>query len=79
MISHGLPAKTPLPILTGIYMEATDTDLYLTSSNVDLSVETVISDKSLKIDEKGKAVVPGKFFIDIIRKVNSKKITFSLI
>ena len=79
MISHGLPSKTPLPILTGIYMEATDTDLYLTSSNVDLSVETVISDKSLKIEEKGKAVVPGKFFIDIIRKVNSKKITFSLI
>lgn len=79
MISHGLPVRTPMPILTGILMEVTDNDLYLTSSNVDLSVETVISDKSLKIEEKGKAVVPGKFFIDIIRKVNSKKITFSLI
>ncbi|MCR5787398.1 MAG: DNA polymerase III subunit beta [Acholeplasmatales bacterium] len=79
MISHGLPVRTPMPILTGILMEATDNDLYLTSSNVDLSVETVISDKSLEIKEKGKAVVPGKFFIDIIRKVNSKKITFSLI
>ncbi len=79
MISHGLPVKTPMPILTGILMEVTDTDLYLTSSNVDLSIETVVSDKSLQIQEKGKAVVPGKFFIDIIRKVNSKKITFSLI
>ncbi len=79
MISHGLPVKTPMPILTGIFIEATDSDLYLTSSNVDLSVETVISDKSLIIKEKGKAVVPGKFFIDIIRKVDSKKITFSLI
>lgn len=79
MISHGLPVKTPMPILTGIFIEATDTDLYLTSSNVDLSIETVISDKSLKIEEKGKAVVPGKFFIDIIRKVDSKKISLSLI
>lgn len=79
MISHGLPVKTPMPILTGIFIEATDTDLYLTSSNVDLSIEIVISDKSLNIEEKGKAVVPGKFFIDIIRKVDSKKITFSLI
>ena len=79
MISHGLPVKTPMPILTGIFIEATDTDLYLTSSNVDLSIETVISDKSLKIEEKGKAVVPGKFFIDIIRKVDSQKISLSLI
>jgi DNA polymerase III subunit beta len=79
MISHGLPSKSPLPVLTGIFIEATDKDLYLTSSNVDLSIETLISDSSLKIEEKGKIVVPGKFFIDIIRKVNSKNITFSTI
>ncbi len=79
MISHGLPAKSPLPVLTGIFIEATDTDLYLTSSNVDLSIETLISDASLKIEEKGKIVVPGKFFLDIIRKVNSKTISFSTI
>lgn len=79
MISHGLPTKSPLPVLTGIFIEATDKDLYLTSSNVDLSIETLISDSSLKIEEKGKIVVPGKFFIDIIRKVNSKIITFSTI
>ncbi len=79
MISHGLPTKSPLPVLTGILIEATESDLYLTSSNVDLSIETLISDTSLKIEEKGKICVPGKFFIDIIRKVNSKIITFSTI
>ena len=79
MISHGLPTKSPMPILTGILIEATDNDLYLTSSNVDISIETLISDKSLQIEEKGKAVVSGKQLIDIIRKLDSDKLYFSLI
>ena len=78
-ISRGLPQKSPMPILTGIKMEVTSSDLYMTSSNIDLSVETLINDKSLEIKEKGKTVVPGKFFIEIIRKVNSKKITLTLV
>ena len=36
VISRGLPAKSPMPILTGIKFEATDSDLYLTSSNTDI-------------------------------------------
>jgi DNA polymerase-3 subunit beta len=79
MIAHGLPQKSPMPILTGIKLEATDTDLFMTASNVDLSVEVLISDASLKIKERGKTVVPGKFFIDIIRKVNRKTIYFESI
>ena len=79
MISHGLPVKSPMPILTGIKMELTDTDLYLTSNNVDIAVEVLINDKSLEISERGKTVIPGKFFIDIIRKVNSKRINFNLV
>ena len=49
VISRGLPNKSPMPILTGIKMEVTDTDLYLTSSNTDISVEVLITDTSLKI------------------------------
>jgi DNA polymerase-3 subunit beta len=79
MISHGLPVKSPMPILTGIKLELTDSDLYLTSNNVDIAVEVLINDKSLEVFEPGKTVIPGKFFIDIIRKVNSKKINFSLV
>ena len=74
VISRGLPAKTPMPILTGIKLEATDTDIYMTSSNTDISVEVLISDSSLEIKEAGKTVIPGRFFIDIIRKINSKKV-----
>ena len=66
VISRGLPSKSPMPILTGIKLEATDVDLYMTSSNTDISVEVLVSDSSLKIEEPGKTVVPGKFFIEII-------------
>lgn len=79
IISKGLPAKSPMPILTGIKIEVTSTDLYMTSSNTDISVETFISDASLEIRKPGKTVVPGRFFIDIIRKINSKKVSFSLV
>jgi len=78
VISRGLPNKSPMPILTGIKMEATDTDLFLTSSNTDISVEVLINDVSLKITEPGKTVVPGKQFIDIIRIIGAKKVNLLL-
>lgn len=79
IISRGLPAKSPMPILTGIKLEVTTTDLYMTSSNTDISVETFVNDTSLQIAKPGKTVVPGRFFIDIIRKINSKKVSLTLL
>ena len=46
VISRGLPLKSPLPILTCIKMDVTESDIYLTSSNADISVEAIISDSS---------------------------------
>ena len=79
VISRGLPAKSPMPILTGIKLEVTDQDLYMTSSNTDISVETYINDRSLVVEKPGKTVVPGRVFIDIIRKINSRRVDFSLV
>ncbi len=77
-ISRGLPSKTPNPLLLGIKIYVTETDLFMTSSNSDISVEVRINDPSLEIKEPGEAVVPGRFFIDIIRKINSRKINLFL-
>ena len=79
LISRGLPVKTAMPVLNGIKMELTNEDLYLTSSNTDVSVQVVINHESLQIKEPGKIVVPGNYFIQIIRKINSKTIDISLI
>lgn len=78
-ISRGLPVKTPNPILTNIKLEVTTTDLYLTSTNSDISVEVVISDDSLKIESIGTVLIPGRFFIDIIRKVSSNTVNLYLV
>ena len=79
-IAKGLPVKTPMPILTGIKFYLTDTDLFMTSSNSDISVEVSIStdDTGLEIVTPGQTIVPGKLFIDIIRKINSKKVNLFL-
>jgi len=79
VISRGLPVRTPMPILNGIKLEATDTDIFMTSYNTDIAVEVLINDPSLKITEPGKTVIPGKIFIDIIRKNDSRKINLFLI
>ena len=78
VISRGLPLKSPMPILTGIKLYTTDVDLFLTSSNSDISVEVRINDASLEIDEAGSTVIPGRVFIDIIKKINSRKINLYL-
>ncbi len=77
-ISRGLPLKSPMPILTGIKLYATDVDLFLTSSNSDISVEVRINDASLVVEEAGSTVIPGRYFIDIIKKINSRKINLYL-
>lgn len=79
LISRGLPVKTAMPVLNGIKLELTESDLFLTSSNSDLSIQIIINDPSLIIEQRGSIVIPGKFFIEIIRKINSKKINISLI
>ena len=54
LIQRGLPVKTAMPVLNGIKMELTNEDLYLTSSNTDVSVQVIINDPSLEIKETGK-------------------------
>ena len=79
LISRGLPVKTAMPVLNGIKMELTEEDLYLTSSNSDISIQVVVNHSSLEIKETGKIIVPGNYLIQIIRKINSRKIDISLI
>lgn len=79
IIAHGLPTKTPMKIFECIKIEATDEDLFLASSNSDISIEVLVKDSSLSIQEKGLVAVPGKVFIDLIKAFDSKKITIFLI
>lgn len=79
VIQRGLPNKTPLPILNAIKFEANQDHLILTTSNSDLAIQVIIEHKSLKVTQVGKAAIPGKFLIEIIRKLDSNTIEFAVV
>lgn len=79
VIQRGLPVKTPLPVLNGIKLEVFDDHLVFTASNTDIAIQTIVSDESLEITSPGKVVVPGRYFIEIMRKIVSSRVEISLI
>ena len=77
-VQRGLPNKTPLPILYAIKFEVFSDYLQLTSSNSDIAIQVLIDDKSLKVQRTGKVALPGRYFIEIVRKINAQKIEVAL-
>lgn len=78
-VSHGLSSKTPMPVLTGIKIDAFMDTLTFTTSNREISVQVKLEkNPDFSIEEDGKCVVPGKYFIDIAKKIEEDKINFVL-
>ncbi|WP_436882075.1 DNA polymerase III subunit beta [Mammaliicoccus sciuri] len=74
--------RTTLPILTGIKIDATDKGIILTGSDSEISIEITINqnidgEKIVDIEEKGSVVLPGRFFVDIVKKLPSKTVNLS--
>ena len=74
VVSHALPAKSPLPVLTGIKIEVAEDSITFIASNSDISIRTKMGYEGMVIEETGSIVVPGKMFCDIIRTLNSKDV-----
>jgi DNA polymerase III subunit beta len=70
---RALSNKTPMPILTGIKVEATFDNVVVTTSNGDLSMQVTINE-GLKVEKPGTQVIPGRFFIEIIKKMTADSI-----
>lgn len=79
IIQRGLPVKTPMPILYAIKFQVNQDHMILTSSNADVAIQILIDDPSIVIEQTGKGAIPGRYLLDIVRKVVSKKIEFALI
>ena len=60
-----VPSKPALPILSNICMRATEDGLYLSATDLDLSVTTHIQ---AKIQSTGSITVPARTFADITRE-----------
>jgi len=69
--------RSTLPILSNILLDASNSKLTITATDLDLIFITEITD--IEINEEGKTTTTSSILYDIIRKFSSgKKINFSL-
>jgi len=82
-VTKALPVKTTLSILTGIKFVTTENGISLTGSDSDITINTtlpmeVFTEKGtvtlIEIEEPGGIVIPGKYFFEIIKKLETDTI-----
>lgn len=80
MISQkALSTKTPAPYLQGIKLEVYDNEMIMLTSNSDISIKISIKDESLNIEDEGEILIPGKIFVEFIRKLDKGMVEFSVV
>ncbi len=75
-VSKAISARTTIPILSGIKIEARSTGITLTASDTDISIQSFIPMEKngqtiITLEKPGSVVLPAKFFVEIIRKLPS--------
>lgn len=74
-----LSTKTPAPYLQGIKLEVFQNEIVLITSNADIAIKLSIKDESLNVETTGSALIPGKYFVEIIRKLDGDKLAVSML
>lgn len=69
---RAVPARTTLPILECILIDASAGEIKFTSNNMELGIETIVKGDIL---ERGKVAIDAKIFSDIVRKLPDNEIT----
>lgn len=72
-----LSSKTPNPALTGIKVDVFKDRILLTTSNGEISILKTITDASLQVEKEGTVLIPGRYFVEIIRKLDGQNVLLS--
>ena len=75
VVANVVPAKTTLPILTCILMEAEDGRLKLSATNLDISITTSTTDVEIK--DEGRIAIPADKFVSFVRTLRSGTVKFA--
>lgn len=75
VVENAVSAKTSLPILSNILLEAGDDEVVLTGTDLDVGI---ISSIPIKPSIKGSITVPAKKFLDIIKELPQLNISVSV-
>ena len=65
-VVRGVPTRTTMPILEGIYIQTNNNELKLTTYDLELGIEYIIE---AEIEEEGNTVVNATMFSEIIRRL----------
>ena len=77
--SRAISPRNLIPILTGIKFELKEEGLYLSASDTDISIRSLIpKDKIVEIFELGSIVIGGKYIVEIIKKLPNMDITIEV-
>lgn len=71
VVEKGLPSKTTLPVLNGIFVETDVSSLRFVTSNLELSIQAVLNE--VEIIERGKVILPDKF-VEIVRQLSDDNV-----
>ncbi len=66
IVSKGVSARSTLPVLSGILLDASGDGITMQSSDLELSVKYRVA---ALVEEEGRAVLPGKYFLDIVKNL----------
>ncbi len=70
-VAASIPAKTTLPILSNILLEATKDGLRLSGTDLDISVGTQVP---ASVDQEGAITLPARKLVEIVRELPSAAI-----
>jgi DNA polymerase-3 subunit beta len=70
-VAASIPAKTTLPILSNILLEATKEGIRLSGTDLDIAVSTTVS---ASVDQEGAITLPARKLVEIVRELPSAAI-----
>src|SRR5207249_10897525 len=73
-VAAAIPAKTTLPVLANVLVEATKQGLRLSGTDLDIAVTTVVP---ADVDADGAVTLPAKKLVDIARELPSGPVRFT--
>lgn len=79
-VIKAVSTKNVIPVLGGIKFNLTEEGLFLTSTNNEIDIESFIEKKYIdNLEKTGTIVIPGKFLIEIIRKLRDGIINIEVV
>lgn len=81
IVSKAVSLNSPLPVYHNIKLSVKDDYIQLTASDGDISIETIINKENdnLSINSTGDILLDGRYFSDMIRKVDSDTVDVEII